>query len=75
MKHECDPDWKQLGSLADGVLRAVAEKRKKHADFLAAEKGPYEAPLQDPQGSPRVQLALPFPAMAKPAAYARTGRH
>ncbi len=75
MKHECDPDWKQLGSLADSVLRAVAEKRKKHAEFLAAEKGPYEAPLQSPQGSPRVQLALPFPAEPSHGVYARAGRH
>ena len=75
MKHECDPDWNQLGSLADGVLRAVAEKRKKHAEFLAAEKGPYEAPLQSSQEAPRVQLALPFPAESAPKAYARVGRH
>ena len=75
MKHECDPDWKQLGSLANGVLRAVAEKRKKHAEFLAAEKGPYEAALQAPQGTPLVQLALPLPAEPARIAYARAGRH
>lgn len=74
MKHECDPGWKQLGTLADGILRSVVEKRMKHAEFLAAEKGRYEAPLNHPQAEPRVQPALPFPSEPKPSAYSGAGR-
>jgi hypothetical protein len=62
MKHECEPDWKQLGTLANGVLRSVMEKRMKQAEFLSAEKGPFEAPRNNSQAEARIQLALPFAA-------------
>jgi hypothetical protein len=74
VKHECDPGWKQLGTLADGILRSVMEKRMKQAEFLAAEKGPYEAPLNHPQAEPRAQLVLPFPSDAAPSAYSGARR-
>jgi len=66
VKHECDPNWRQLGTLANGVLRSVVEKRMKQAEFLTAEKGLYEAPLGTPQDEPRIQLVLPFAPDAAP---------
>ncbi len=67
MKHEFKSDWKQLGSLATGVLRSVAEKRMKQAEFLAAEKGAFEAALQSPHAESRIQLDLPlYPQGAVP---------
>ncbi len=73
MKHECDPNWKQLGSVASGVLRSVAEKRMKQAEFLEAEKGRYEAPLQSREQD-RLQLVLPLSSDAASLAFTGVGR-
>jgi hypothetical protein len=73
VKHEYDPGWKQLGSLANGVLRTVAEKRMKQAEFLTAEMGPLDTPAS-PQAEPRPQLVLPLPPVAAPLAFAGAGR-
>jgi len=73
VKHEYDPGWKQLGSLANGVLRSVAEKRMKQAEFLAAEMG-LEAPAQSPQAESRLQLVLPLPPVAAPLGFSGAGR-
>ena len=73
MKHEYDPGWKQLGSLANGVLRSVAEKRMKQAEFLAAEMG-LEAPARSPQAESRLQLVLPLPPVAAPLGFSGADR-
>ena len=75
MKHESRSDWKQLGSLANGVLRAVAEKRMKQAEFLAAEKGLFEAASQSPYAEARAQLDLPLSPQGAPLAQVLAGRH
>jgi hypothetical protein len=74
VKHEYDPGWKQLGSLANGVLRSVAEKRIKQAEFLAAEIGSLEAPAQAPRAESRLQLVLPLPPVAAPLGFSGAGR-
>ena len=36
MDQEFESEWKQVGSLANGVLRSVMEKRKKQVEMMAA---------------------------------------
>ena len=74
MKHESETNREQLGSLASGVLRMAADKRKKQAEFMAAEKGPFEAPLATPLTDSRAQLVLPLTLPAKPLANVSAGR-
>jgi hypothetical protein len=75
VKQESGSNWEQLGSLANGVLRTAAEKRRKHAEFMAAERGAFEAPLEyTPQAGSRTQLVLPLNPSAKPLANVSAGR-
>lgn len=73
MEHEYPSDWKQLGSLANGILRSVAEKRMKQAEFMAPEtlKG---AALHTPRAENRIQLDLPLFREVAPQAEIRAGR-
>lgn len=66
MKHEYASDWKQVGSLADSILRSVVEKRMKQAEFMAAEKGPFEAARNSPYAETRKQLVLPLSPLTAP---------
>jgi hypothetical protein len=74
VKHEYASDWKQVGSLADSILRSVAEKRMKRAEFAAAEKGPFEAALNSPQAEVRQQLVLPLSPLMAPPVHRSAGR-
>ncbi len=68
MKHEYESDWKQLGSLANGVLRSVEEKRRKQAEFFET----VSAAPQHPPADGKAQLDLPLFRNGRPdAAYAR----
>ena len=74
MEHEYPADWKQLGDLANGILRSVAEKRMKQAEFMAP--GPMAS---TPRCTPRVHkiafsLICRFSAQAAPPAELRAGR-
>ena len=75
MKHKYASDWKQLGSLADGILRSVTERRMKQAEFMAAEKGPFEAALHSPHADPSMQLVLPFSALEALPVQSSASRH
>lgn len=68
MNQKSESDWKHLGSLASGILRLVEEKRIKQAEFIASEKGPFEAALPSPQGDDRIQFALPLALLGEPLA-------
>lgn len=74
MEHEYPTDWKQLGSLANGILRSVAEKRMKQAEFMAAETRGFDAELHSPRAQNRTQLDLPLLPQSAPMAELRAGR-
>jgi hypothetical protein len=71
VKHESQSNWKQLGSLANGVLRTIEEKRQKQAEFLAADN----TALQSPPAERRIQLDLPLFHNDGPLAAFSTGRY
>lgn len=73
VEHESESNWQQLGSLASGVLRMAAEKRMKQAEFMVAEKGAFETPLQPSQADSRIQFVLPLTPPAKPLVHVSTG--
>jgi hypothetical protein len=74
-EYESPSDWKQLGSLANGILRSVAEKRMKQAEFMAEEAHSFQAGLHSPRAQTLSQLDLPlFPQAAAPRAEWRAGR-
>jgi hypothetical protein len=74
VKHEYASDWKQVGNLADGILRSVVEKRMKQAEFMAAEKGPFEAARNSPHAETRKQLVPPLSPLMTPPAHSSHGR-
>ncbi len=74
MEHEYPADWKQFGDLANGILRSVAEKRMKQAEFMGAEAGGLDAALHSPRAQNRVQLDLPLFQQAAASAEIRAGR-
>ncbi len=74
MEHEYPADWKQFGDLANGILRSVAEKRMKQAEFMGAETGGLDAALHPPRAQNRIQLDLPLFQQAAPSAEIRAGR-
>jgi len=71
VKHESQSNWQQLGSLANGVLRSIEEKRQKQIEFFAAEN----PALQAPPAESRVQLDLPLFHDGQPRAGLRSGRY
>ena len=73
MEHEYPSDWKQFGDLANGILRSVAEKRMKQAEFRAAETQTFDAELHSPRAQNHIQQDLFFPQSA-PMAELRAGR-
>jgi hypothetical protein len=75
VKHEYASEWKQVGQLASGVLRSVAEKRMKQAEFITAEKGAFEAAAQTAHTEGRMQLNLQLPAPAAALVRVSAGRH
>lgn len=75
MEHEYPSDWKQLGNLANGILRSVAEKRMKQAEFMASESLNSDAALHTPRAENRIQLDLPLFRDPAPLAEVRAGRH
>ena len=75
MEQEYPADWKQLGDLANGILRSVAEKRMKQAEFMAVEAHGFEAELHSPRAQSRIQLDLPLFQQAAPMAELRAGRN
>ena len=72
MKHESQSNWQQLGSLANGILRSVEEKRQKQIEFFAAENPALQYP---PAAESRVQPDLPLVHDGKPLARPRSGRY
>jgi hypothetical protein len=74
VEHEYESDWKQLGSLANGILRSVAEKRMKQAEFMAEEAECFHADMHPPRAESRIQLDLPLYPQAAPRAELRAGR-
>jgi hypothetical protein len=74
VEHEYPSDWKQLGDLANGILRSVAEKRMKQAEFMAMEADGFNAELHPPRAQSRIQLDLPLFREAAPLAELRAGR-
>ena len=74
MEHEYPADWKQLGDLANGILRSVAEKRMKQAEFMAVEAQGFDAALHPPRAQNRIQLDLPLFPQAAAGAELRAGR-
>ena len=74
MEHEYPSDWKQLGDLANGILRSVAEKRMKQSEFMAVEAQGFDAELHPPRAQNRIQLDLPLFQQAAPMAELRAGR-
>lgn len=74
MEQEYPSDWKQLGDLANGILRSVAEKRMKQAEFMAVEAHGFDAELHPPRAQGRIQLDLPLYPQAAPMAESRAGR-
>ena len=74
MEHEYPTDWKQLGDLANGILRSVTEKRMKQTEFMAVEAHGFDAELHSPRAQSRVQLDLPLFPHAAPFAELRAGR-
>lgn len=74
MEHEYPSDWKQLGDLANGILRSVAEKRMKQAEFMAVEAHGFDAGLHSPRAQSRIQLDLPLFQQAAQLAELRAGR-
>ena len=74
MEHEYPSDWKQLGDLANGILRSVAEKRMKQAEFMAAETDDFQAKLHSPRAQNRIQPDLPLFPQSAPVAELRAGR-
>lgn len=73
MDHEFESQWKQLGSLANGVLRSVMEKRMKAEMMEAAPVPRRPANVHPAHGDFRSQLELPLfsPALQAVAATAR----
>ncbi len=71
MKHESQSNWQQLGSLANGVLRSIEEKRQKQIEFFAVEN----PALHTPPAESRAQLDLPLIHNGQPRAGLRSGRH
>jgi hypothetical protein len=71
VKHESQSNWQQLGSLANGVLRSIEEKRQKQIEFFAAEN----PALHTPPAESRVQLDLPLFHNGAPLAGLRSGRY
>lgn len=58
---ESESDWKQLGNVADSVLRRVAEKRMKQAEMRAAEvPTQHDVALRPPRDGFYLQLDLPL---------------
>jgi len=74
VEHEYPSDWKQLGDLASGILRSVAEKRMKQAEFMGVEAHRFDAELHPPRAQNRIQLDLPLFQQAAPVAESRAGR-
>ncbi|WP_125461543.1 MULTISPECIES: hypothetical protein [Rhodomicrobium] len=74
MEHEYPSDWKQLGNLANGILRSVAEKRMKQAEFMATESLNFDAALHSPRAENRIQPELPLFREIAPLAEVRAGR-
>jgi hypothetical protein len=77
--HEYEPEagWKQLGPLANSVLRSVMEKRKAQAEMMrAAPAGPKSA-LPPAQRDTHAQLDLQLfpPAIHLAQARSRQGAH
>ena len=68
-EYESETGWKQLGSLANSVLRNVMEKRKLQAEMTNA--APVEAALPPAQSEFGVQLDLPLFSSAVHASQAR----
>lgn len=73
MDHEFESQWKQLGSLANGVLRSVMEKRMKAEMMEAAPVPSRLANVPPAHGVSRTQLELPLFSPAMQAVTA-TGR-
>jgi len=73
VEHEYPADWKQLGDLASGILRSVAEKRMKQAEFMAVEADDFQGKLHPPRAQSRVQLDLPLFPQAAAGAELRAG--
>ena len=73
MEHEYPTDWKQLGDLANGILRSVAEKRMKQTEFMAVEAHGFDAELHSPRAQSRVQPELPLFPQAAAGAELRAG--
>lgn len=74
MEHEYPSDWKQLGDLANGILRSVAEKRMKQSEFMASETQGFDAELHSPRAQNRIQLDLPLFPQPAPMVELRAGR-
>jgi hypothetical protein len=74
VEHEYPANWKQLGDLANGILRSIAEKRMKQAEFLASEADDFHAELHSPRAQSCVQPELPLFQQAAPLAELRAGR-
>jgi hypothetical protein len=74
VEQEYPADWKQLGDLANGILRSVAEKRTKQAEFMAMEADDFNAELHSPRAQSRIQLDLPLFPQTAPRAELRAGR-
>jgi len=75
VEHEYPSDWKQLGNLANGILRSVAEKRMKQAEFIAAEMDNFDANTHSPRAETRIQLDLPLIPQTAPPVEIRAGGH
>jgi hypothetical protein len=73
VEHEYPADWKQLGDLASSILRSVAEKRMKQAEFMALEADDFQGELHSPRAQSRVQLDLPLLPQAAAGAELRAG--
>lgn len=73
MDHEFESQWKQLGSLANGVLRSVMEKRMKAEMMEAAPVPRRPANVHPAHGASHAQLELPLFSPALRAA-GTTGR-
>lgn len=67
MDHEFESEWRQLGPLANSVLRSVMEKRMKQAEMTEAKPQAKSSVLHPAQREFRAQLDLPlFPAVLQP---------
>jgi hypothetical protein len=75
VEHEYPADWKQLGDLANSILRSVTEKRMKQAEFMATEADGFDTELHPPRAQSRFQLDLPLFPQAAPVAELRAGRN